>query len=79
MPAPRCARAPARSLLADAQRLVLRRSAPGGDVLAVFNLSDTAADWPAEMAQHGTVLAAVNGAAPGILPAFGAILIEERN
>ena len=66
-------------LLADAQRLVLRRSAPCGDVLAVFNLSDTAADWPAEMAQHGTVLAAVNGAAPGILPAFGAVLIEERN
>ncbi len=69
-------------LLADTQRLVLRRSAPGGDVLAVFNLSATAADWPAawpaEAGQDGTVLAAVNGAVPGILPAFGAILIEER-
>lgn len=66
-------------LFVDAQRLVLRRGAPAGAVLAVFNLSAAAADWPAEATQHGTVLAAVNGAAPGTLPAFGAILIEERN
>lgn len=38
-----------------------------------------AADAAAADEAPGTVLAAVNGAAPGILPAFGAILIEERN
>jgi alpha-glucosidase len=58
--------------------LVLRRSDPDGAVLAVFNLSDTAADWPAVAGPDGSVLAAVNGAALGLLPAFGAILIEER-
>jgi alpha-glucosidase len=63
---------------ADEQRLVLRRSGPDGAVLAVFNLTAISAAWPAEAAQDGTVLAAVNGAAPGTLPAFGAILIEER-
>jgi alpha-glucosidase len=65
-------------LRADEQRLVLRRSAPDGTVLAVFNLSATPADWPAEAERAGAVLAAVNGAEPGIVPAFGAILIEER-
>ncbi len=64
-------------LLADEARLVLRRSLGGRAVTAAFNLSDRPAAWPADLIAAGSVLAAVNGAEPGALPAFGAILIEE--
>ncbi|MCZ8171178.1 MAG: alpha-amylase family glycosyl hydrolase [Brevundimonas sp.] len=66
-------------LLADEARLVLRRSDSGQAIIAIFNLSATAADWPAVAATGGRVLAAVNQAKPGVLPGFGAILIEETN
>lgn len=64
-------------LHADACRLVFRREAQGQSVLCAFNLSGRAADWPAGTEYSGRVIAAINGAEPGTLPAFGAILIEE--
>jgi alpha-glucosidase len=63
--------------LADETRLVLRRSEDTNHVTAVFNLAETDAGWPASAPTTGRVLAAVNGAMPGQLPAFGALLIEE--
>jgi alpha-glucosidase len=62
-------------LLADATRLVLRRTTDSATVLGVFNLSATRADWPIEAGTGGIVIEAVNGAGPGHLPPFGAILI----
>jgi len=64
-------------LLADDARLVVRRDAAGSATLAVLNMAASPADWPAEAPLSGKVLAAVNGAALGHLPAFGALLIEE--
>jgi alpha-glucosidase len=66
-------------VLADAARLVLRRSAAGERILAVFNLSDSPAAWPERLGAAGSKIFAVNGAEPGHLPAFGAVLIEEAN
>ncbi len=63
--------------LADDQRLVLRRQTGADRVLCLFNFGAMATDWPAGFSANGRVLAAVNGAQPGHLPAFGAILIEE--
>ncbi len=65
-------------LYADHAVLALRRVAEGRAVLALFNLSENAADWPLPQGQNGTVLAAVGGAEPGKLPPFGALLIEEK-
>ncbi|MFM5953801.1 MAG: alpha-amylase family glycosyl hydrolase [Novosphingobium sp.] len=62
---------------ADQAVLVLRRTAEGRTVEAVFNLSAKAAPWPAA-AQAGRVLVAVNGAQIGILPPFGALLIGDN-
>lgn len=76
-PALRCGTCEA--VLADDARLVLRRVAGGESVLAVFNLSATAADWPQDLGTGGTSIIAVNGAEPGRLPAFGAVLIRESN
>jgi alpha-glucosidase len=64
-------------LVADEQRLLFRRRANGQSLLCLFNLSAQAAEWPAEVAATNHVLAAVNGAAPGTLPAYGALMIEE--
>ncbi|MGB3930775.1 MAG: alpha-amylase family glycosyl hydrolase, partial [Sphingobium sp.] len=64
-------------LVADEQRLLFRRQANGQSLLCLFNLSAQAAQWPAEIAATNHVLAAVNGAAPGTLPAYGALMIEE--
>lgn len=64
-------------LLADEARLVLRRAHDGQAIIAIFNLSAAAADWPEVPAAGGPVLAAVNKAEPGSLPGFGAVLIEE--
>lgn len=61
----------------DDARLILRRRGDGQAVLALFNLSDREVAWPQGIALGGTVLAAVNGAEPGKLPPFGALLIEE--
>jgi len=64
-------------LLADETRLVLRRAAEGRSVLAVFNIGERDAAWPQEVPTTGKVLAAVNEGAPGSLPAWAAIWIEE--
>ncbi|HUD30565.1 MAG TPA: alpha-amylase family glycosyl hydrolase, partial [Novosphingobium sp.] len=44
-------------LLADAHRLVLRRTVDGDSLLAVFNMSAATAAWPDEVPVHGRVLA----------------------
>ena len=62
-------------LLADSARLVLRRAAAGETILAVFNLSDADATWPAEAGEGGELIEGVNGAQPGRLPPFGAVLV----
>ena len=64
-------------LLADETRLVLRREADGRSVLAVFNIGERDAVWPQVVPTTGQVLAAVNNAVLGSLPAWGAIWIEE--
>ncbi|WP_159978300.1 MULTISPECIES: alpha-amylase family glycosyl hydrolase [unclassified Novosphingobium] len=64
-------------LVADETRLVLRRIAEGKSVLAAFNMGADAAAWPTEIAASGRVLAAVNGADPGTLPAWGGVWIIE--
>ena len=65
-------------LLADAQRLVLRREADGQAVLCIFNMSADAHSWPSYIPATGRSLAAINGAEPAAaLPPFSALLIEE--
>jgi alpha-glucosidase len=56
--------------------LAFRRSADGAVVTGVFNFGGRSAPWPAAAPASGRVLAAVNHAAPGTLPPFGALLIE---
>lgn len=63
-------------LLADESRLVLRRKANGCETLAVFNISARPAAWPPMVSSAGRALAAVNGAAPGALPPWGALWME---
>ncbi len=65
-------------LLADPQRLVLRRKMAGQAVLCLFNMSPEVADWPNQITTKGRVLAALNDASPGALPPFSALLIEEE-
>ena len=62
-------------LVADDTRLVLRRTLNGEVVQAVFNFSAEPADWPAEAGFEGEVIKSVNGAQPGSLPPFAAIII----
>lgn len=64
-------------LLADETRLVLRRELNGRRLLAVFNMGPDAAAWPTEIPAIGRVLAAVNMAEPGSLPAWGGLWIIE--
>ncbi len=59
--------------------LAFRRTAQGSSVIGVFNMGANAAPWPPAAPQSGTVLAATNGAAPGQLPPFAAILISESD
>ncbi len=66
-------------VLADEARLVLRRVAGSEAVLAVFNISAEDTAWPPGLSTSGTTIFAVNGAQPGSLPAFGAVLIRESN
>ncbi len=63
-------------LHADAAVLAFRREAEGSSVIGVFNMSASPAPWPASAPQTGTLLIAANGAAPGQLPPFAAILIH---
>ncbi len=62
--------------LADSSRLVLRRHIDGEDVWALFNISDQPADWPEELGISGALIASVNGAEPGRLPPFAALLLR---
>ena len=62
-------------LLADDVRLVLRRMAGNETIIAVFNLGAAPAAWPECAVLDGGVIQAVNGAEPGHLPPFGAILL----
>jgi len=64
-------------VLADETRLVLRRVAEGESLIAAFNLSAAEAVWPQGLATTGETIFAVNGAEPGRLPAFAAILVRE--
>ncbi|WP_309623097.1 alpha-amylase family glycosyl hydrolase [Novosphingobium sp.] len=58
--------------------LVLRRSAGGETISAVFNLSGKNQPWPAEVPAAGRAIAAINAAAPGErLPPFGVLFLEE--
>ncbi|PNU05761.1 alpha-amylase family glycosyl hydrolase [Novosphingobium guangzhouense] len=70
-------RGSAQVLVADETRLVLRRALEGRSVLAVVNMSALPAAWPADIPTDGRVLAAVNDATPGSLPAWGGIWIIE--
>ncbi|SLJ87293.1 alpha-amylase family glycosyl hydrolase [Novosphingobium mathurense] len=63
-------------LLADETRLVLRRECEGQSVLALFNMSSKPARWPIDIPTQTAVLAAVNGAEAGSLPAWGALWIN---
>lgn len=65
------------AVLADEARLVLRRSFNGESLLAVFNIGAAEAPWPSELPANSTTLAAVNGASPGSLPAWGALWMIE--
>ena len=64
-------------LLADDQRLLFRRTAGDQSILCLFNLSNEVAEWPGDIAPTNAILAAVNGATPGTLPPYGAVLIQE--
>ena len=66
-------------LHAGADVLAIRRESEGASVIGVFNMSASAAAWPAGVPNSGAVLSAANGAAAGQLPRFAAILIEERD
>ena len=57
---------------ADAGLLVLRRELEGAVIEASFNLGTT----PLSLAAHGTVLLAVNGATPVLLPPYGALIAQ---
>jgi alpha-glucosidase len=57
--------------------LAFRRVADGTSVIGVINMGPRHAAWPAAAPTKGGVLQTVNGAAPGTLPPFGALLIEE--
>jgi len=64
-------------LHADECTLVIRRRAPSQSLVCLFNLTDAPAPWPAAAGDNGNVIAAVNGAAQGVLPAYGALVMEE--
>jgi alpha-glucosidase len=57
--------------------LAFRREAEGTSVIGVVNTGPRHAAWPAAAPTGGGMLQSVNGAAPGTLPPFGAVLIEE--
>lgn len=62
---------------ADDNLLIVRRLHERQSLVALFNLSALAVAWPDKLALEGDVLVSVNGAKPGDLPAFGALLIAE--
>jgi alpha-glucosidase len=64
-------------LLETEALLAFRRKNADHSVMCLFNMASHALDWPDALPAGGAVLAAANGAEPGVLPAFAAILIEE--
>jgi alpha-glucosidase len=64
-------------MIADDRRLLFRRKAGDQSLLSLFNLSNEVADWPEHMPPTRNLLSAVNGAVPGFLPPFGALVMEE--
>ncbi|WP_370310537.1 alpha-glucosidase [Sphingobium abikonense] len=64
-------------LIADDHTLAFRRTADGQSTLCLFNLSNQPVPWPDQIAASNHLLCTINDAAPGILPAYGALLIEE--
>jgi alpha-glucosidase len=65
-------------LWVDAAALVMRRQWHDNSLIALFNLSDQPIAWPENVTAAGQVIASVNGAAAGVLPPFGAVLIREN-
>ncbi|MBB3981831.1 alpha-glucosidase [Sphingobium fontiphilum] len=65
-------------LVVDDACLAFRRRAEGESLLCCFNLSREAIDWPGAIVPAGAVVLAVNGAEPGALPPYGAIIFKER-
>ena len=64
-------------VVADGACLALRRRRGDALVTLVANTGAEAIAWPAAIAASGQVLAAVNGAGPGTLPAYGALWFIE--
>lgn len=64
-------------LFADEACLVVRRSAAGQSLLCIFNFTPTPQAWPVAAPVGGRVVGAANDAKPGLLPPFGALMIEE--
>jgi len=62
---------------ADAHCLVMRRRQDGQSILCAFNLSGKTQAWPLAGPARGRTVVTVNGAEPGALPPFAAILVEE--
>ncbi|MFZ5747591.1 MAG: alpha-amylase family glycosyl hydrolase [Pseudomonadota bacterium] len=58
--------------------LVFKRELGAERLLCAFNLSDGVIDWTPPGIDH-EVLAATNGAAPGSLPPFGALVLRGKN
>jgi len=64
-------------LHAGADVLAFRREAEGKSVIGVINMGQRHAAWPEIAPSGGGLLQAINGAALGTLPPFGALLYEE--
>ena len=64
-------------LVADEACLAFRRTCADQSLLCLFNLSSVAIARPVDLDGSGRILMAVNGAAPGDLPPYAALLIEQ--
>jgi len=64
-------------LEADEALLVFTRSADGQALTCAFNLGKTPLAWHPAQPDRFRVLAAVNGAAPGSLPAYSGLVLEQ--
>ena len=64
-------------LHADDAVLAFRRETGAQSVVCVFNLSPNPVVWPTGVTASGRVIASANGGAPGALPAYAAVLLEQ--
>jgi alpha-glucosidase len=62
---------------ADDALLVFTRSIAGQRLTCAFNLGNAARPWHPEVSDRFRVIAAVNGAAPGDLPAYSGMVLEQ--